>query len=255
MLIDTSSNTKIVYLFVNNFEWTAAANKEIALGHPKNGRVYRAVKNTDSESYRIMYPINNTFQGTYLSTLKESNSENGYVSDIQEIEIGNILDFNILEDDLTQFVRWIEIDNSDLKGAFKQFFEKQSNPLGSMPRQLNKKDLLAVVVGALRGTDPEMASVVSTISELRSVEPQIYAALGVFVNHILANNEPETSIDSRWIRFDKTLGAGANLSSAVQRLSSYGSSDRRKNFSENDLMEAIKDLFLETYRLKSHKDE
>lgn len=253
MLIDTPTNTKIIYLFVKDFQWTIPINKESNVGHPKPGRVYRGVKNTDTESYRLMYRVGDAIQGTLLPLLDSHDEANGYLSDIREITIDNILDFDILEEDLTEFLRWLETDNKELKEKMKGFFDKQQP--NALPPFLQKKTMPEMVVEILRSRDPELASIVSTVNELRISDPHIFAAVGAFINHLLAHPEAETSIDSRWIRFDKNLGAGANLSAALSKLSVYGSSNRRTSFSEHDLVGAIRDLLLEEYRWKLHENE
>lgn len=256
MLIDTPTNTKIIYLYVKDFQWTIPINKESNVGHPKSGRVYRGIINTDTESYRLMYRVGDAIQGTLLPQLDSQDEANGYLSDIREITINNILDFDILEEDLTELLRWLETDNKELKDKIKGFFDKQQpNPSFSLPPFLTKKSMPEMVVEILRSRDPELASIVSTVNELRVSDPHIFDAVGAFINHLLSHPEAETSIDSRWIRFDKNLGAGANLSAALSKLSVYGSNNRRTGFSEHDLVGAIRDLLLEEYRWKLHENE
>src|SRR5690606_8843885 len=163
MLIDTPSNTKIVYLFVNDFQWTVPLNKEASVGHPKSGRVYRAIKNVDTESYRVMYTIDKNFQGVLIDKLDNDDRAAGYLSDIHEITKSNVLDFDILEEDLTEFVRWLETENKDLITAMEPFFDRQR---GGSPQIITKKILPDVVVEILRPRDPELASVIATINEL-----------------------------------------------------------------------------------------
>jgi hypothetical protein len=248
MLIDTLSNTKIVYIFANKFTWTNNTEKETNVGHPKPGRLYRAIKNTDTNTYRIVYNIENNIQGILIDKLESKDESFGYVADMKEVSLSNVLNFEITEEDLKQFDNWLSTNNQDLKDWMNKFFEGQSNKVVIK----SKVSVSDKVLEAVRSRDPELASIISMITDLRNIDPILYGALGSFVSYIIRKDYPESSVNDQWVRVDKNLGAGANISSALTKLSTYGGKDRRTNFASADLLDAIKDLLTEQYRRDLH---
>lgn len=251
MLIDTTQNTKIVYLFVEKFEWLHTMDREQSVGHPKPGRLYRAIKNTDTNSYRVMYPINGAFQGTLIDQL--DGAADVYISEIHEVTLDNILKFSISTEDLKEFERWLDTKNKDLVEYMEKFFKKQKSPTSKSINELPDEEFFRVILKTLGNRDPEMAAVLSTLDQLRAADPHAYLGMALFSHHLLnKQQQEETPIDSFWIRLDEQLGGGANLSSALEKLAQYGGKNRRLNYSEDDLMGAIRDLLLEAYRRDLH---
>lgn len=279
MVIDTPKNTKIVYLYVRDFRWNRTVDHESSMGHPKKGCIYQAVKNIDTKSYRLAYEFDkneNTkdFQFILLNKLVHKASPltqespsfyvtgTDYDSDIFEVNMSNLLDCDLNDKELDKLYQWVMDDNKTLNAWAKAFFEKafggtKQPPLtphssSGPPTPMTKKEFRAELVAFLKRTgDTEMASVVSTLTELHEKTPILYSAVGRVVHEILSTAENDTSIQD--LRLDDQLGPGANVASAVEKLMIYGGKNRRTNFHSETLVAAIKDLLLELFRINKTK--
>lgn len=248
-LPDTEDNIKFVYLFVKSFKWHQPADIEATAGHPKAGRVYQAVLNTDTNTYRLVYndPVNDT-AAVYLAKLViDSEEEPQYKTDseIVEITLGNILDFNILEEDLDKLLGWRKDNNLKLKqqlGLNKK--EKQ------VSQQINPVQAVAAV--QKQADDQDLQRLGNSVINIRTNNPLLYEAVSDLVFYIeqAERASGKNMIDASWMDFSKTLGAGKNISRAIERLAVYGGEDRRSNLMTADLLEAGRSLLLEGARKK-----
>jgi hypothetical protein len=261
MVVDTRTNTKLVYLYTKHFKWTEPANHEIMLGNPKPNKVYQAIKNTDAESYRVFYKIEGqpTYQGVFLSHIKSDSEKVGFVGDMVEITTTNILDFELSPEELTKLYDWIKDGSKDLMTELNAWFDKQDGAKTSNKKGGDKKNLLKngerpvdVAIGALRGYDPNMGAALATLDDLRTDQPRVFEALAEVCHHLLTKaldfENPAISL-----RLDQTHGTGVNLSSAMEKLVRYLGPDRRSNLNKDDLTGAVQDLLTEIYRLNYHE--
>jgi hypothetical protein len=242
-LIDTKENTEVVYLFVNKFDWLLTMDKESNVGHPKPGKVYRAIYNNQTDSYRITYKIGNTYQAVLIPSLVNSDETNGYLSDIRRITKKNILDFEITESDLDQLNQWIDISNKDL-------LDQMWN---SKPKveviNIDSDEMLAKIMGDfIKDTDPDHTRMLEKMYLLREQNAPVSWVIGYLVEYLLDEPIEESPFDINSLSLDKTHGAGVNISAAIQKLSRYCGSNRRTNMSEEDLLGAIRDLLKEVER-------
>lgn len=253
-MIDTKKNTKVVYLYVNEFKWTFSEDHERAVGHPKEKTLYRAVYNTDTNTYRGIYEMEGKMNGFYLKKLvsKESVSEEGvtgYTSDIIEITPSTILDCDLSSSDLTRLLKWIESNNKDLTDELWPPAKTPSPNDIKIFRMNDAKDFADMMGQIFSSKNPEFEKMSESLRQLNEVDPMMFEAITDLVLFIINDESvPDSFIDPSWISTDKQHGAGANIHSALQKLARYGGSDRRTNLEEYDLMGCIKDLLTEQIR-------
>lgn len=250
-MIDTKTNTKIVYLYVNQFKWAFSTDHEAALGHPKEKTLYRGVYNTDTKTWRGIYELEGKMKGFFLKTLnsKESVSEEeviGYTSHITEISPSTILNCDLQESDLDQLLKWLENNNKDL---INTLWPKNEIKGFRMEEAIGEKEFVPLLTTILYGKDSEFADLLGILHSLRTNDPLIFEALTHLID-FLEQGEPtdDSVIDPTWIRMDKLHGTGANMAAALEKISRYSGGNRRTNLREEDLMGTIRDLLNEQIR-------
>lgn len=244
-LDDKATNTKIVYLYVKEFTWTNIESRENTAGHPKKDRLYRGVFNTDTKTYRLFYKED---EAVYLPTLTATtDNEFGYLSNIVEVTVQNVLELDINDEDLTEFVKWVEDDNATLK-----------NTMGINQGQPKQKPVTeAEFMKAMQATQEgrEQLEFLAELRSLREVNLPVFSALTDLVSYLVNVDVPEGAdsfVDTAWMNVSKTLGAGKNISRAIEHLARYGGENRRTNLSGTDLMIALKALLEEQARRNFH---
>lgn len=254
-LSDTVDNTKIVYLYVKEFEWTFPEGKENNVGHPKKNKVYRAAYNSDTNSYRLFYEFDKKFTALFLPTLTAVNNETffdtpTYTSEIVELSRHNVLEHLISEEDLDDWLKWIEEDNASIK-QMMGLDNNQSQ--GKQPQIVTAQDVVRAV--QKNQENQELTQFLSRLEHLREINPPLFEALTNLVEFLVGppdGPELDTMVETDWIGFSKTLGAGKNLSDALKQLSRYGGESRRTNLMERDLFGAIRSLLAEQARRNFH---
>lgn len=247
-IIDTRENTEIVYLYVHSFQWSIAWEREEAVGHPFAGRLYRAILNKETGTYRLVYQANKQFGSVYVDVLENSDETKGYTSNIKRLSLDNILDLNLSEEDVDSLNNWIDTGNKDLLevmwGKRKQAFQQPS--IQVIP--ITGDNLPQIMAEFIKGNDPAHAAMLEKIYQLKSIYPTACEVIGVIVDSLLREKPSDSPLEAYWLSFDENHGAGANISSAIQKLSKYVGSDRRTNLMEEDLVGSIKDLMKEVER-------
>lgn len=233
ILSDNITNTDIFYTYVKKFKWSHPVSNETFGGHPKDGRVYRVIKNTDTNTYRLIYGrIGGTGQGVMLESLTSSDESVGYTSDIVPITRANILDLEISEEDLDLLKIWTDTDNRDIKEIFEL---KNQPPPPSLPPPawVQPNDLTEFV---------------SCASELQSIDPTSFDTIHELIHAL--NEPPNEPIEVLNMRMNRNFGGGANMVKVFEHLTRYMGDDRRTNQDKNDLLEAQKYITYEINRLK-----
>lgn len=236
ILSDNKTNTEILYLYVKKFKWLNPINHEGFGGHPKEGRVYRAVKNTDTNSYRLIYgKIGNIGQGIMFQSLEDDSD--GYTADMVPITKSNILDFNIEEEDLDLLAVWVETNDEDIR----QIFEP---PLLPPPRPSFSTPLPS-------SSSPEIEALTEfteCVLELRDIDVFSFDTVHDLIHKL--TEPPNESIEVLNIRMNEAFGGGANMVKVFELLARYVGDDRRTNKDPQDLLEAMKFLTYEVNRVK-----
>lgn len=239
MLHDTPQNSKILYLFVNKFDWGSnQQSKENSLGHPKSQRLYRAVHNTETDSYRIVHTITReNCLAVYIENLQNIDETLGYTSDIKRVTLDSILDFNIPEEDLDSLLLWLDTDDKELKGAMGWIKPSAKATPVAGPSQMTN----------LPEVDEDLLRFIDMGDSLSNKDPALFGTVIDLLDYLLRPSD-DAIIDTTWVKFDKKHGAGANISAAIQKLSRYIGTDRKTNMEADDLMGAIKELLTEQIR-------
>lgn len=243
-LPDTKENAEIVYLYIKSFKWLDPLDNEKAVGHPRPGSVYRAIYNSETKTYRILYiDEQKELNGVYIPLLlmDEDHLEGkyNYLSEAYQINKENIVNLNLSEDNLVEILAWQKEKDKPIKHA-----------VGLEAPQVTAEQIVVAAQKQQEGQEfQELGQVMMAIKE---VSPELYFALGDLI-YFTAEASHSRVEDSLWlIHFSKTLGAGLNVSTAMTHLKTYSSDDRRTNLNADNLLEATMCLLLENARRKMH---
>lgn len=254
MLQDKTHNTKMVYLYVNKFDYCKnQLDKEQASGHPKPKRIYRAIYNTDTDSYRLIHEVTSTNVSiVYVQDLQSKEEELGISCDIKILTAMNILDFlPIPEDNLDELLTWLKTDNKDIKTLLGDIGAPKPSRAKSKETDAQPQPLPPPGKGIK--LSPELVQYINLGQKLNEIDPIIFGTIFDLLVYLIENTYADTGVVSTgWLRLDKEHGAGVNVSAAVEKLSKYLGQDRRVNLDDNDLMGAIKDLLTEKSRRIYH---
>jgi hypothetical protein len=245
-LRDTIYNTEIVYLYVNKFDWGKnQMGKEDCSGHPKSKKLYRAIYNKDTHSYRVIYGISakNQLEATFIENLQSKDfDEHGYTCDIIVLSKKTILDCNLSEEELDQLNQWQTTDNKDVKDITGNIGEKKTDKAEGTTKKAEMKE-------SNQQLPEEFAQFLGISAHLHNTDPLTF---GTIFDLILYLNDTQYQasgpLDGHWMKMDKEYGAGVNISAAVEKLNRYMGQNRRTNLENEDLMGAIKDLITESNR-------
>ena len=108
---------KIIYLYVNNWDYMHSEDENIFDGHPKAGHVYRAIVDEDGIKIPITTESDTVAQGILIRKLVDENER--WKHDIKEIKEEDIALLDISKEDLEKIKIWEDIDNSDIKLKYK----------------------------------------------------------------------------------------------------------------------------------------
>ena len=252
ILQDNIHNTEIVYLYTHKFEYgNNPISKEENGGHPKPKTVYRAIYNTDTNTYRLIYNISKEgLSFIFIPKLKDHDEESGLSVDIKILTKKNILDFNISEENLDELLSWLKTDNKDIKEI--------TGDIGTpKPKQQKvKQGDKPAVVPQNKGVKlpPQVVQFLNLGIELEKTDPLIFGTMFDLLVYLNQNVYTDIGVvNASWLKLDKDHGAGTNISSAVEKLARYMSQDRRTNLDGKDLLGAIKDLLQEQGRRTYHE--
>lgn len=252
ILQDTIYNTKIVYLYINKFEYGKdQIGKEQSSGHPKPNTVYRAIYNTDTHSYRIIYKVDkNGIHSVFIGELQVNDvNEMNFVCDVSVLSVENILDFKISESNLDDLIGWLKTDNKDVKDLLGDIGSKKPVKTAT---NTGKNVKTNIPEGGIQ-LPPQLVQFITLGSELMSTDPLIFGTVFDLLIYLNDVAYVDTGVvGTGWLKLDKEHGAGVNVSAAIDKLSKYLGTDRRVNLDNNDLMGAIKDLLTEKSRRNYH---
>lgn len=260
-MIDTKKNTKIVYLYINEFKWMLSEDNEMAMGHPKEKTLYRGVYNTDTGTYRGIYETNGKMKGFFLKKLisKENISEEditGYTSNIIEVSPSTILDCNLTEKELDKLTQWIQSENKDLMEELWPREKTGEIKAFRIPDEAGEA-FTKVFADMLRGTPSELSQLTDSLGNIRDTDPLMFEAIEDLI-YFLGEEEGSTQdsiLDPTWINSDKLHGTGANMSAALTKLARYCGHNRRVNLDKADLFGAMKNLLNEQIRRNINGEE
>lgn len=228
--------TPLRYVYVNAFKWKDTVSSEMYAGHPRAGKVYRAVYNTNTNNYRIGLPgTPHFFVFPKLILTEEDEAE--CTCDMVEITKENIVQLNLPEDGLDQMTQWIETDNNDLREV--------------TPEEKNIKNGLQRLQKAV--SDQELEEI-RLMSQAQQVIQDIYlvdtSLLNVYldIGRLLYKRSMEEPITHDLRRGSD--GRGINIFSATNHINDYMRPVKAGGDYKESIEEAIIDLTIELERRK-----
>lgn len=247
-LSDNPSNTTLMYVYVRRFKWFNGVDNEQLEGHPIEKKLYRAAYNNDTKSYRIYYKSNVNNKDTCIVIPSLASVPDGYDSDIVQVTLENILELDMPEACLNDFIKWAESKNEDLKRVAG--LEKKQEPPSFLPVVISEpiQNMFSDMT-----REEEIEEFIMCASKTHDMFPALFDAIHDLIHYINQTNEGD-SLDSMTISLSQTHGAGYNVGKALDSLSTYMSDDRRVNLHHEDLLKAIYNLLNEQSRLKAHGD-
>jgi len=253
-LSDSIHNTEIIYLFVNRFDYIRNSyTKEENGGHPKTRKVYRAVRNTDTNTFRIIHKVDskaNQVHSVIIEDLQCDDESYGYTCDIREVTLNNILDFDMSEKCLDNLILWIDTDNKDVKDIIPVGPPTKPTPMNFVAQGKQAE----IPEGGIL-INEELGAFIHMAAELHDSDPLMFGTVFDVLDHLSTQKYKPEIFETGWMGLDKQHGAGVNISSAIKKLSKYMSDDRRTNLDEVDLLGAISDLLSEQARRNYHEIE
>ena len=220
------SNTEFLYVFVKKFKWENPLEHEQAGGHPIPGRVYRASKNVDTDTYRLFAEMPDRPTLLVFGKLKET-IEGAYTSDFKVISPKTLLDFDITDEDLDSLLEWLKSDNKNLKEVMG---------FNMTPVKIEQTK-----------TNEDVADFIDCAKRLYDLNPSLLNSIHDYLHFAIEQEEEsdEGPIPTTFLTLNSAHGTGANVIRAVEKLSVYVSDDRRVNLDLDDLYGAITNLLTE----------
>lgn len=244
-ITDTQNNTRFLYAYVRDFKWMRTADNETNVGHPKVGNVYQVVENTDTKTYRLFYEVDGETSAIYLATLlaPDDGEPADYISDIVEITKKTIVDRRLPIAQLENIVKWCADDNASIRQMINLPNNEPKGTVNMTPDQV-------IDHIEARKQHKDFLELGNFLVQLSQADPFKYRALSEFAYTTL--DHEDSVIDTSWPEFSKTLGAGRNISKAIDALARYGGDNRRTNLDEKDLYLAMNALLNELTRRLFH---
>ena len=235
-LSDNSTNAKVVLLYVNQFRWFDQHTTEQMGGHLKQKRVYRAVFNSDTGSYKVVYAYDRSSQAIILTDLQQATDQkDGYTANISILTKANMVDFEICEEDLDNIIKWK--DHKDLN----QIIEEGRIRMEPSPEQNFIQELFRVAK-----PNDMMREYTESSRELFSISPLHHDGLLDLIEHIKGNKLG--SIEAMNLTMDEYFGPGINIGNAYEAMARYTCEDRKMNLDPADLLLAASNLITEYIR-------
>jgi len=218
VLSDNNTNTVDTFLYVRAFKWLDSNVHESTAGHPRSGIVYPAIKNTDTNTYRLIISQDQAILLPVLQVDDTDTMKFNYRAEIIEVTRKTVVPLQLPQSNLEAILN------------FKQPVQKLT------PKQQQERH--------------EFAKIGEALGLLMQSDPYTYKTVTDLIYGLQERNEElELPDDST---MSPVLGPGVNIGSAINLLRRYGSADRRQNLDTSDLMEAIKCIIDELNRVQHH---
>lgn len=217
-------DVEIKYVFVKSFQFFNPAEAEALSGHPRVGSVYRSVQNLHTKHHRLLLP-----DGVIMGFNQLVGESGGASFELAEINIDNILDYDIAEEDLQIFLH----PNDDI-------FEQPPTIMIEGLQQQLEQSIEDEVDFSSRASD-----VVLSLFEINPVKAEVLIKVASF----LLDSEMQSHEDAAYNLKLSSKGLGLNIGAALIHLDRYSSEDRRTSECEEDLLEAIGAIVLEMERV------
>lgn len=193
---------KIVILYVENFVWNHLGMAKDFKGHPKVGRVYRALKNEETGIYRLKIDekLEDDIHGLMLEELEGDFAR--WSCKFKALENkDDLADYDIEPEDFRNIQAWMDTNNADLEEL------RSSAPIEEYTIEM-------------REVVPESAN--DSIKEIAKYDPML-AESAVWVLELIAASmaSDRTQTTTELSNTLSELGKGANMALSLDRLEKY----------------------------------
>lgn len=209
-------------LYVHDFQWLNQTDNEKWQGHPRPGRVYPGWCNPNTGNYHLWVPGTGVL---LVENLFNKAIWYGFSFEISEVNLDNILDFDITLEDL-----------EEMGGLLESNYEKVRNFV--YPKQ--EINMPSIDIINMKNSQLPLAP----IDIIRMASPETYEVIMDVIDHI-AQTPPDPTTD--WLKLS-SHGTGANIQTVLQNLAEYTSDDRRIGGNPENLFNAIEALIIELTR-------
>lgn len=236
---------EISYVYIRSFKWSSPEQGYQYDGLPAIGKVYRALRNSNNNSYELVIYDNPPGTLLLLESLVCNDDTRGYTSEIDEISLDNVLSIPLKEEDLIQLNKWEESGNKDLLEANK-------------PTEISLMPVLANLAHALdtMGNEKKAADEVSELLlYLKTLNTSHFEIIMEVVEELIEINVSEIDETGTPTTLTKSLeagpnGLGFNVGKCLEHLQTYSGKDRRTNEDRYDVIAAMVALTRELERRK-----
>lgn len=226
MISERKADVEVRYIFIKKFEFRDSYEKEALCGHPLIGRIYRSVFNVNTKHHRLLLP-----DGVIMGFDTLVGSQVGADFELIDIDITNILDFDITEEDLSLFLK----PNTDI------FNENiVIGGLENLQNAINQNE-----------ADEDDASHRAShiIMDLYRISPQKFEII-LELSERLIELELHTHEDiAHYLRYDPEKGLALNIAPALRALDTYAGTSRKTSQDPEDLYEALESIIVELERV------
>jgi hypothetical protein len=211
----------VVYLFVKDFAYKDKNYEEMMGGHPKVGRIYRALFDQESKIYRVIVEEDDKSEAGLagLMITKLVNDDARWRADMEIFDDESILNYDILSEDFLRLGKWKEVDNADIDylryeaSANGVEIEQEENGITKVifSSEDDSEENFTDNILSLAETDYELAKAVDKTLE------------GIL--HYLSSISVDYPDLTQHLSSSKTAGKGVNIGLAVEALSEYINND------------------------------
>jgi hypothetical protein len=211
----------VVYLYIKEFNYKDKNFENMMGGHPKAGRIYRALYDTDSSFYRIILEDEDkgesNMAGIILQNLQSEDPR--WSANITVMDDESMINYDIVSEDFIKLARWKEQDNKDIdylridvegtarietdpaNGMTTIHFENEEE--GWEDVTSNLAELSEVDYDLAKATDKAIEGILHFMAQTSEARPDL--------NYLISNHPVH--------------GKGANISLAVEALADYLNND------------------------------
>lgn len=232
---------EVVVLYTNKFQYFYPEDKETMKGHPIEGRVYRAIKDTDTNHYLLHIGTENTeskMEGIQLKKLEGKSL--GWECDLEEITDKNLLDFDLTPEDAEKMIQWETKGHDDL------------NKFINEPDEESGKEFDIEDIEDLVDLNHEM-EIADALNKTLDYDAEFHFTMTDLIKYLASTCDDKygsSQLDTRGILYSETLGQGFNTGNAVKYIARYNTEGFEKSYNPKDLMKAIHYLLFELTRRK-----
>lgn len=238
---DKLDDLEAKYIFVKKWNFLDMLDGEKFQGHPIPGRVYRALHNTKTDSYRVI--LNEADKdGLLVKDINSTSEENGFLAESIVISKSNLLELvgkptdklQLNEEDLDKIINWQETNNSDL------FTEMNQVPQDIMLR-------LEQALAAPSEDQQLMDEALHTASELINLNYEFFE-VWIELGKLLAEQTLLDHDSQSVVLSESEGGMTLNIGDVYKALRVYTGDDRKTNLDRSSIHEAMVGLSRELVR-------